>query len=298
MEIIYQPKTLEWATTPKICNTNNHRIENKEPNYHLLKDIDDKTYANLVSQTNKNIWVKNFPDPPNSIIINLTMNQCKILLEASKIGIITNRRSTIHKEELDEIEHHIHNHLPINFAKSFIRLNEASPKDGKYGCGPLLSAKEILISLTTSLRAYRSFRSAIELVHPETLYIIPWNDNWDETLEFRVFIHNKRLTCLSQYIWSKDLGWNYDTISNISPSIISFCNNDVIPKVQIDSFVVDIIIVPDNNDNSKYSIQVIELNSFGAELASGSALFHWLNDYDIMYGSHSNLIYVRYIDKN
>ena len=47
MEIIYRPKTLEWATIPKICNTNNHHIENKEPNHHLLKDIDDKTYANL-----------------------------------------------------------------------------------------------------------------------------------------------------------------------------------------------------------------------------------------------------------
>ena len=32
-------------------------------------------------------------------------------------------------------------------------------------------------------------------------------------------------------------------------------------------------------------VQLIELNSFGAEFASGSALFHWMRDRDIVYRS-------------
>jgi len=33
-----------------------------------------------------------------------------------------------------------------------------------------------------------------------------------------------------------------------------------------------------------YSVQVIELNPFGSYMSSGSALFNWNQDYDILYG--------------
>ena len=46
----------------------------------------------------------------------------------------------------------------------------------------------------------------------------------------------------------------------------------------IDSYVMDFAIL---NDDSPY---FIELNTFGKEYASGSALFDWITDYDILYG--------------
>jgi hypothetical protein len=32
------------------------------------------------------------------------------------------------------------------------------------------------------------------------------------------------------------------------------------------------------------SVELIELNSYGAQMAAGSCLFHWLKDYDQLYG--------------
>ena len=48
--------------------------------------------------------------------------------------------------------------------------------------------------------------------------------------------------------------------------------------VHIDSYVMDFAIL---NDGSPY---FIELNSFGKQYASGSALFEWITDYDVLYG--------------
>jgi hypothetical protein len=45
------------------------------------------------------------------------------------------------------------------------------------------------------------------------------------------------------------------------------------------------------NDDTPY---FIELNSFGKEYASGSALFDWIQDYSILYGLNGNSIEFRY----
>lgn len=44
---------------------------------------------------------------------------------------------------------------------------------------------------------------------------------------------------------------------------------------------------------------LVEVNSFGCELAAGSALFHWTRDKDVMYGLHNTetnqIIECRYV---
>ena len=46
----------------------------------------------------------------------------------------------------------------------------------------------------------------------------------------------------------------------------------------MDSFVLDIVVFED------FSAQVIEINPFGSNLSSGSALFSWKKDQELMYG--------------
>jgi hypothetical protein len=43
-------------------------------------------------------------------------------------------------------------------------------------------------------------------------------------------------------------------------------------------FCLDVFCRPD------LSVELIELNSYGAQMAAGSCLFHWLKDYDQLYG--------------
>lgn len=118
MELVYEPKTENWALQPDICNSNNH-----------ASDITMEEYRVTMSKTNKDRWVKVFPDPPDSIEIPLTVSMCKILAQASRVGYLKNARPSIFKEELEDIEKYIASFMANTVViKWFIRLNEASPK--------------------------------------------------------------------------------------------------------------------------------------------------------------------------
>ena len=295
MDIIYEQKTEDWALSPRTCNTNNHQSE--------MSDIE---YHELVIRTNKSKWVDKFPDPEGSLSVTIPLHMCEIMLDVTNIGYIKGKRPKIYEEELEELERIIEQTIHgSNINKWFIRLKNASPKDGYYGPGPLLSAKEMVTSLSTSLRAKSSFRSAVTDGIPDILYIIPWRDDWRESLEFRVFVYKNHVSAISQYIWHRYLGWNHDTISIIAPKIITFCNDYIIPKMEIDNYVVDVTIVtsaldPNNGmipeiKEEDILVELVEFNSFGAELSSGGALFHWLDDHDILYNEKTTT--VRYITK-
>ena len=122
----------------------------------------------------------------------------------------------------------------------------------------------------------------------DCIYITPWNNEWDEyrQYEYRTFIHDRKLTAVSQYHWP--LAIDHKDITRHAELIVDFITNKIMPKVDwIDSFVADVIVI-----NSE-RVDLIELNTFGKEQASGSCCFHWLNDYDKMYNG-GNDIYVRY----
>lgn len=293
MSIIYESKTQEWAHQEGICNTSNHKSE-----------ITETEYKQSVAKTNKDMWTPFFPDPENTVSIEISLPMCKLLAKVAKIGFCKNRRPSKYKEELQELENIIQFLIDrTGIVKWFIRLNEASPKDGILECGPLLSAHDIMTSLTTSIRAYKSFKSSIFLNKPEILYIIPWKDNWNDHAEFRVFIYQKKVTCISQHAWSLNVGWNETNLSIVAPHIIDYCNTHIIPNFTIvDSFVADVIVVIKDNKipltitEDQFHIEFIELNSFGYDLASGAALFHWITDHDIMYSTRDEVV-VRYISE-
>lgn len=305
MSIKYESRTLEWTIIPSICNTSNHRIADGEAGSGKLKDISIQEYRHLTSLTNKDRWVCDYPDPSGTITIELSVSICIMLEKASKIGYLTGDRPKLFQEELYEFGSYISSFMPAN-GKYFIRLNEASPKDCKYGCGPMTKASEIVTALCTSLRAHRNFTSARHSNVKETLYLVPWRDDWNKYLEFRVFVNERRVTCLSQYIWHQYLGLSHSMIQIVSPRIIEYCNN-IAAKHSLPSFVIDVIVVvkdpvmvpdmkiPVIDETTEYNIELVELNPFSAELSSGSALFHWLNDYDIMYGIDKSNVVVRYV---
>jgi len=182
----------------------------------------------------------------------------------------------------------------------FIRLNQSSPKDKS--CGPFLISqiKEIVDSLITSRRINLALNASLKLRKPDTLYFIPWRNDWNHNLEFRVFVHERKVVCISQYVTTKYTGWNKENIKPVSLKILEYCNNHIIPKFELNSFVVDVICVSQNNipiidSSTHFDVELVEFNPFGKELSSGSALFHWLND-SAMYGTGENVI-VRYIQE-
>jgi hypothetical protein len=92
--------------------------------------------------------------------------------------------------------------------------------------------------------------------------------------------------------------------------MIMLCENDIVPKLTNDTegrpayfiylfncifhitgnWTIDVIY------NFKTQItELVEVNSFGCELAAGSALFHWVRDKDVMYGHIAPHVELRYV---
>ncbi len=100
--------------------------------------------------------------------------------------------------------------------------------------------------------------------------------------EFRCFVHNRSLTAISQYHCYSHFASLQHTghVQRIRREIILFLS-DVVDCFTIPSFVVDIVVHPHT-----YACSIIELNPFGRTLSSGSALYNWDKDFELLYGVH------------
>lgn len=129
------------------------------------------------------------------------------------------------------------------------------------------------------------------------LYLTKFQYNLNRIREFRVFIHKNKITAISQQsIYDvndileplNDKEKN-DLINKWINIITTYFESDIKQKItHIDSYVMDFAIL--DNDSPFF----IELNSFGKEFASGSALFGWIDDYNILYGLCGDVIEFRY----
>lgn len=72
---------------------------------------------------------------------------------------------------------------------------------------------------------------------------------------------------------------NADEVYKIRDAIADFHESVKDVFAYVPSYVMDVVVFED------FSVQIIELNPFGAHMSSGSALFNWKTDYDIMYGN-------------
>jgi len=129
-----------------------------------------------------------------------------------------------------------------------------------------------------------------------TLYLVPWNDKWHqpESVEFRVFCYHGKTTAITQYNWAKEIGVNKyrNEIETASREIIRFCEVDVIPHLSNETqgnWTIDVVF----NFTTKKT-ELVEVNSFGCELAAGSGLFHWVRDMEVMYGK-TGYVEFRYV---
>lgn len=224
-----------------------------------------------------------------SFTINLSQLEVKILYECTQSAVLSGTRPKAYAEELEAIE----NKFPIlNSHSYFARLDGCSSKDGINQEGPFTTSRQIIDSLIKSLRCAREFKWYFEDKTGCRLYLIPWQYKWKNWIEFRVFIYHGNVTVISQYVWSKNLGIAKYPLSQWAECIINFCENKIVPEMHVltdRNWVIDVIIDP-----STSNVELVELNSFGAELSSGSVLFEWIRDKDILY-SDGNTVEFRYV---
>lgn len=109
------------------------------------------------------------------------------------------------------------------------------------------------------------------------------------SMEFRGFVYNGKLTALSQYdpyIYFSELN-NPRIQRKIIDRIESFFYDQIKDRIPLEHYIVDFGI-RNLNQKSETEVLVIEINSF--EPSTGSGLFSWENDRDVLRGDSENII--------
>ncbi len=159
----------------------------------------------------------------------------------------------------------------------FFRFSKSSPKDGVPSF-PVLSEYDVLKKIATSGRA------SLALEEGDTLYFRRFDDEMDIQNEFRVFVHCGAITAISTYVSFTDFSMLDDReLQDIARKICDFHGSL--------SFNLPASYTMDVHVSDAGRIQLIEFNSFGYWLAAGSCLFDWLDDYDILYGDGSAVVF-------
>jgi hypothetical protein len=198
----------------------------------------------------------------------------------------------------------------------FIHLDQMSPKDSPLGGNePTTTIREVITKLASSSRAYGCLQRAEKLEERPydenrqnvQLILNPWNDKMDEGREFRVFFpppaacavrlnqsSDCRIGAISQYRWHKPLqpprGFTIERVVRCVEKGAWKVLFDLIkyelPSFPLENkfmllrhgFTFDVALQDDG------SVQLLELNPFGAMSGCGACLFHWIRDAKVLYG--------------
>jgi hypothetical protein len=253
-------------------------------NHWESKDRKPKDYDHVLEQTETRFWIDKFHT--QYLVFNLPEQELHWIKQAAAIGSFTGTISSIFAEEIQELNK---NYKLNAHQEYFVRTEKFSLKTGIHGAGPYQDVKSMIESCITARSGHAPIDADTKSSHVK-FYLLPWKTIVQD-LEFRVFVYQGKITSISQqnlYQVNQTLSKsNDDAIASILHDIVEYWNNVVSTKItHIDSYVMDIAMV----DNSPY---FIEINPFGKEYSSGSALFHWIHDGEILYGKKDK-IYFRF----
>lgn len=253
---------------------------NMDTNVTYGEYLDEQKYIYYYSQSWRNKWEDIKENTHKAIIVPLTSEEINILVEAGRIGIVTLKRPSLFEEELIALEEKINEKI-TSTEGLFVRINQCSTKDGMYGVNPVFTAREIVNGIITSHRCFYNLKNYTE----NNIFIVPWDKNWHENgHEWRVFCFKGKITAISQHNLLSIYSLSLEDCETLIPKITKFCQSVIssmrekVPENE-GNWVIDVV-----SFSKEKNIELVELNTFGAELPAGSALFDWNKDYEQLYG--------------
>ena len=202
---------------------------------------------------------------PKAILIKIEEKHKILLREITKTRILSDQDLT--DEEYESLKGIFTVEID-NSKEYFLRLSCCSYKHD-FPITPLAGIRQFLDVMTRSRTFYRNEYSRDR----ETYVVLVPFVEIPKKHEFRLFIHNKKLCgASSQHCYDK-FEWSTTELEAIATAIETF----PLDCVRYNSFVADVWY-------SNGNLQLIECNPFGAFSSSGSALFDWVNDLEVLHG--------------
>lgn len=152
----------------------------------------------------------------------------------------------------------------------FVRLSSLSPKFFE----PVRTKEEVLLVLTESERTRDSLEKS-------TLFLRKYFE-FPKNKEFRLFIRKGKLRAISRYDPEVDCGLSKEEVRQKATKWFRcLCLEGLL---SFENCTLDIVIWKEKKDLSLFDdgIFLIEYNSYGEDSVSGSCLFDWEKDWEIL----------------
>ena len=247
--------------------------------------LTDEQYRDTILATRYEAW-RHLRPCAGELAFHLGIEDCKNLAKAGQVGILTKEYPMLYEDELQSVEAKLQ---PLPSPLYFVCLSTCSTEGGQGGVGPFHNARQVVTALVTSYRCVAAF----ERQEPVGLYLLPFQPHFNCDKEFRVFINKCKVTAISQYNEAEECGWGKSSDTDLLMLIgnVIFLVGELLKKAAElklalpTCFTLDVFCHADQD----FAVELIELNSFGAQLAAGSCLFDWVKDYDLLYGLSDTL---------
>ncbi|KAJ4983595.1 hypothetical protein SVAN01_10914 [Stagonosporopsis vannaccii] len=195
----------------------------------------------------------------------------------------------------------------------FVRLDQMSPKDSPFGGnGPSSTFEDVVVKLCSSMRAWNCLqneRADAEAQRRDLrmeMVLNLWDDDMDAGREFRVFVPppaargaqvevgQLKVSAISQYTWAFPFTYPFGLGLRQTASLVCAGANALLSDIRLFvqgsmseqvrrlllkyGFSFDVALRHDG------TVQLVEVNPFGALSGCGACLFNWVKDGKILYG--------------
>lgn len=121
--------------------------------------------------------------------------------------------------------------------------------------------------------------SATSAAAPLTLWCLPWLDIQDE---FRVFVHNYVACAMSQQAWHEPRPEKLGRSPSLDLALrMAHAAEQFVTAAGLANAAVDVAVLATGD------VYIVEANPFGPMFSSGSSLFEWHRDADLLHGTAS-----------
>lgn len=241
-------------------------------------------YHDFCNKFNTNNWIDIFYNNFYKITINLE----DWIKKARNNYLIQKKLGNIFNDDIDSLVKKIENkHSEIfNGSNYHVRTDYHSLKGNPLGIRKYNNFRDIIIDSIKCSKSKYVFKNSDKIIN---FYLIEWKII-DPIKEFRFFVFNSKLTAVSQgNIYQKN-NW-IDNKINFLNKLNNYYNYYLLPKLKIffknkniSECVIDVYY-----DNKNFHF--IEINPFGKEYSSGSCLFDWIKDENILYGKTNKIVF-------
>jgi len=228
---------------------------------------------------------------PKPTIVLLNRLDTRTLLEKSRVCCLTGRSLQKHDFEdfsaefLQTIDEYCRVHQETGI---FAKTHQKSAKND-ITLRPLHSAADVLRQLALSRDVLETMEQSSGTLEEIPLVLIPWQARISKENEWRVFVQDGHVRALSQQQWCTALGLTVEDAHEVAESVVVWYKDEVQNNLSWSDMVLDVWV-------DEQQCHLIEVNPGGRWASSGSSLFEWRADMDILHrpiDSKDASVYVR-----